>query len=49
MRLFSLEGKLAALLTAAALLGIVFAMLLANWWQSPGLAATQALIVTWGA
>jgi len=47
MRLFSLEGKLAALLIAAAFAGIACAVLLVHGWQSPWLAAiVAALIVT---
>jgi two-component system, NtrC family, nitrogen regulation sensor histidine kinase NtrY len=44
MRPFSLEGKLAALLIAAALSGMAIAMLLVAWWQSPWLAAAVAAL-----
>jgi nitrogen fixation/metabolism regulation signal transduction histidine kinase len=45
MRPFSLEGKLAALLTAALLVGIVTTALLIFWWQPPWLAVLCASLV----
>jgi two-component system, NtrC family, nitrogen regulation sensor histidine kinase NtrY len=45
MRPFSLEGKLAALLTAVLLVGIVTTALLIYWWQPPWLAVLCASLV----
>ena len=45
MRPFSLEGKLAALLTAVLLVGIVTTALLIFWWQPPWLAVLCASLV----
>ncbi len=45
MRPFSLEGKLAALLTAALLIGIVTTALLILWWQPPWLAVLCASLI----
>ena len=45
MRPFSLEGKLAALLVAAATTGISIFVLLSRWWQSAWLAAGLAALL----
>jgi len=45
MRPFSLEGKLAALLVAAAATGISIFVLLSRWWQSAWLAAGLAALL----
>src|ERR1700694_5956629 len=45
MRPFSLEGKLAALLTAVLFVGIVTTALLIAWWQPPWLAVLCASLL----